>query len=213
MNKNELNEIVRQLRIANFRCESSDFEGQHCLVYQNENQLGIIFENGRFNTNAHPVVSSVVKNTTEYLNHYQKAQALQASGLSDGYKKLLEFNGYVLAMKALHSLESYEFVTWEYSPDGSSVNLGHYYNDYLAAKEDFANRSGLIDINKLLSETQLKIIYTSLISYVALNGNLDYKSEKVIGKILDKISTAIPEILNRGLLEEEELLPDDGLEL
>jgi len=74
-------------------------------------------------------------------------------------------------------------------------------------------RSGLIDRNKMFNETELKLIHTNLINYVALNPNIEYRIEEAIGSVLDKIENIIPEILARDELEELELVDDDGLEL
>ena len=142
---------------------------------------------------------------------YEKAQPLKAEGLRDGYKKLLEYEGTLLAMRKIH--DAYEFVTWLYTHDGAGVTLGHYYTDFNAAVEDFAVRAGLINANRLFVETDLKLIHASLVGYVGLNGNLSYKDEKAIGGILEKIELLVPEILRHNKLEDLELVSDDGLEL
>jgi hypothetical protein len=51
------------------------------------------------------------------------------------------------------------------------------------------------------------------VNYVGLNGDLDFKDEKAIGSILEKIEQLIPEILRHLKLEELQLVDDDGLEL
>ena len=142
---------------------------------------------------------------------YEKAQPLKAEGLRDGYKKLLDYDGIVLAMRKIH--DAYEFVTWLYTHDGEGVTLGHYFTDLNAAEEDFAIRTGLINANRLFAETDLKLIHASLVGYVGLNGNLSYTDEKSIGSILEKIELLVPEILRHNNLEDLELVSDDGLEL
>lgn len=145
------------------------------------------------------------------LELYNQAKPLQADGLRDGYRKLLEYEGYVLVMGKIQ--ESYEFVTWRYTYDGESVTLGHYFTNLESAKEDFAKRTGLINANRLFGETDLKLIHSSLVNYVGLNGKLSYKDEKAIGSILEKIELIVPEILRHEKLEDLELVSDDGLEL
>lgn len=142
---------------------------------------------------------------------YEKAQPLKAEGLRDGYKKLLEYEAIVLAMRKIN--DTYEFVTWLYTYDGEGITLGRYFTDLKAAEEDFAIRAGLINANRLFAETDLKLIHSSLVGYVGLNGNLSYKDEKAIGSILEKIELLVPEILRHNKLEDLELVSDDGLEL
>lgn len=147
------------------------------------------------------------------LNNFESANELKASGLRLGYRKILDFNNYVLAMRDMESINEYEFVTWEYSPDKQSVNYGHYFSDYEATKEDFAERTGLTDRYKKFTESQLKVIHSSLVSLVGLSPNIDYQTEKAIGTILEKIGDIIPEIKQHEVLEDEGVAPEDGLEM
>lgn len=142
---------------------------------------------------------------------YEKAQPLKAEGLRDGYKRLIDYDGIVLAMRKMQ--DAYEFVTWLYTHDGEGVTLGHYFTDLKAAEEDFAVRAGLINANLLFAETDLKLIHASLVGYVGLNENLCYKDEKAIGSILEKIELLVPEILRHNGHEDLELVSDDGMEL
>lgn len=106
--------------------------------------------------------------------------------------------------------DGFEFVTWQYTYDGKSVTLGHYFSSLETAKEDFAKRAGLINANRMFGETDLKLIHSSLVNYVGLNGNLNYKDEKAIGSILEKIELIVPEILRHEKLEDLEMVADDG---
>lgn len=148
---------------------------------------------------------------TKLLQLYNQLKPIQAEGLREGYRKILEYDGHVLAMGKMQ--EAFEFVTWRYTYDGESVTLGHYFTDLESAKEDFVKRAGLINSNRLFGETDLKLIHTSLVNYVGLNGNLSFKDEKAIGSILEKIELIVPEILRHEKLEDLGLVSDDGLEL
>ncbi len=213
MNKKKLDEIVKQIRQLGYDCRPASEEGQYCHVYKGEDRLCIIFDNGGINTNAYLDILNTVRRTKEYLNNYENADELKASGLKVGYRKLLDFNDYVLAMREMKSITEYEFVTWQYSPNGEAVNYGHYYSDYEAAKEDFSERAGLTDRYKKFTESQLKVIHSSLVSLVGLSENIDYQTEKAIGAVLEKIGDIIPEIKKHELLEDEGLVPEDGLEM
>lgn len=142
---------------------------------------------------------------------YNQLKPLKADGLREGYRNILEHDGNGLAMGKMQ--EGFEFVTWSYTYDGNSVTLGHYFTSLEAAKEDFAKRAGLINANRMFGETDLKLIHSSLVNYVGLNGNLNYKDEKAIGSILEKIELIVPEILRHEKLEDLEMVADDGIEL
>jgi len=148
---------------------------------------------------------------TKLIELYNQLKPLKADGLIEGYRKILEHDGHVLAMGKMQ--EGFEFVTWRYTYDVNSVTLGHYFTSLEAAKEDFAKRSGLINADRMFGETDLKLIHSSLVNYVGLNGNLNYKDEKAIGSILEKIELLVPEILRHEKLEDLEMVADDGIEL
>jgi len=148
---------------------------------------------------------------TKLMELYNQLKPLQADGLREGYRKILEHDGHVLAMGKMRA--GFEFVTWRYTYDGNSVTLGHYFTGLQGAKEDFAKRAGLINANRMFGETDLKLIHSSLVNYVGLNGNLNYKDEKAIGSILEKIELIVPEILRHEKLEDLEMVADDGIEL
>ena len=80
----------------------------------------------------------------EYLTGLEQAPPLIADGLGDGFKLLCEFNGTVLAGKEIPGLGN-QFVTWQRDFDGSGLSHGHYHDDYPTAKEDFVERSRLVN--------------------------------------------------------------------
>jgi hypothetical protein len=65
----------------------------------------------------------------------------------------------------------------------------------------------------IFNEIEMKLIYTNLIGYVGLNSNIDYKTEKAIGAVLDKIESIVPEIKRHEDYEKLELVEDNGLKL
>jgi len=213
MTKKKLDEIIRQVSLLGYDWQMAEEEGQYCHFFKGNKMLCILFDNGGINTNAYPDIFKAVRNTKEYLSNFDKAVDLEASGLRAGYKKLLEYNDYVLAMREMKSVNEYEFVTWQYSPDGKSINYGHYFSDYEAAKEDFSERTGLTDRFKKFTETQLKVVHASLVSLVGLSPNIDYQTEKAIGTVLEKIGDIIPEIKQHDELEDEGMVSEDGLEM
>jgi hypothetical protein len=179
-----VNEFVRNIEELGYRIELSGTPNHYGYIYDGQKELCTLFVN---------------------------AEELKAEGLRDGYKQLMDYNGYVLAMS--ETFNGYEFMSWQYSYDGKAVNLGRYFNDYESAKENMAIRCGLIDRSKMFTETEMKLIYTNLINYVGLDPNIKYKNEKAIGMVLDKIEGIVPEIVNHDKYEELELVSDDELEL
>jgi hypothetical protein len=186
--KKRINEFIRCIRERGYDLVENDIDGQVGEIHRDGESLCILFENGELSTNAYRELSLLNKNIKEYLKAFENAESIEANGLIDGYKKLLEFNG-------------------------KSVNIGRYFNDYESAKENMALRSGMLDESKLFSETDLKLIRSSLVAYVALDENLDHLKEKAIGRILDQIDIVVPEIVNHQKYEDRELVSDDGLEL
>lgn len=75
------------------------------------------------------------------------------------------------------------------------------------------NNQLLLDENKLLTETQLKLIYTSLVGYVGLDPYISGETEREIGNLLEKLEIIVPEIEKHTLYENLKLVADDGLEL
>ena len=130
----------------------------------------------------------------EYMTAMDAAPLLKASGLEDRYNLLLDYNGVVLA--GMESKRCPQFVTWQWSYDRSYVTLGHYYGDnYTAAKEDFACRSGLVDDNRLFSNAQLTEMYLGLRQrlddpYL----NLSCEQEDVIKDTASQIEQLLPEV-------------------
>lgn len=128
-------------------------------------------------------------------NLMEQGQELQMQGLSEGYKKLAEFGGFVLAGKLLKSKE-YEFVNWQYVEGRQEVMDGHYFgNNLAAAKEDFALRAGLIDEAKIFfTNEDLSIIY-KVLDYTLTNiPDFSSKEEKLMARVLVKITDGAPEV-------------------
>ena len=88
----------------------------------------------------------------------EAAPQLKASGLDGDYRILADFGGTVLA--GTPSKYGVQFVTWDWDYDRTGVVHGHYFmENYDAAKQDFATRSGLIQKEQLFSPEQLTEIF------------------------------------------------------
>ena len=87
-------------------------------------------------------VEDIAAKTLEYMTAMEAAPQLKASGLDGDYRILADFGGTVLA--GTPSKHGVQFVTWDWDYDRTGVVHGHYFmENYDAAKQDFATRSGL----------------------------------------------------------------------
>ena len=128
----------------------------------------------------------------EYCSLCEKAAPLKADGLSGNYRCLSEFNGTVLAAK-YNAEYGFEFVTWDRTYDDKSVCQGKYFEDYAAAKENFATRAGLIDKDKILSTKELEQLEKCVNFTMRHNGDLKFDDCEFLKNISEKISENIPE--------------------
>ena len=105
-------------------------------------------------------VTDTARVTAEYMSQMETAPSLKAGSLEGDYRLLADFNNTILAGHM--TKYGVQFITWDRSPDGTSLNQGHYYGPdcgaegYAAAKQDFAVRSGLLPTNFLFTKEQLQ---------------------------------------------------------
>ncbi len=133
----------------------------------------------------------------DYCTAYEKSAPLKAEGLSGNYRCLAEFNGTVLAAK-YNDEYGFEFVTWDRTIDGKAVCQGKYFEDYAAAKENFATRSGLVDKDKLFGTEELESIRECVKFTVRHNGDLKFDDCEFLEKLNEKITENIPEQQNEA---------------
>lgn len=145
-------------------------------------------------------ILELIKNFREQEEIFEKAQHIKLEGL-ERYKLLAEYNNAVLAVSEIstldysnHRVNQFDYVTWEKDKGAEGVHTGNYFGDnYEAAKEDFAKRSGLINSKKLFSETEMLTIYAGLVRLQDVN-EISCDQEKIINNIKDKISNVVPDI-------------------
>ena len=135
-----------------------------------------------------------VRGIYEYCSDYENSPELKADGLNDKYRCLAEFNQTVLAAKYSDEY-GFEFVTWGRTYDGKSLWNGNYYDDYDAAKENFAVRSGLVDKDKLFGTEEFAWLKKCVKFTVRHNGDLKFDDDdcEFLEKLNEKISENIPE--------------------
>jgi hypothetical protein len=146
---------------------------------------------------AYDLTRSMADSAHEYVTALESAPLLKAMSvdIEDGYRRLCDYNGYVLAGMELPQNMGYQFVTWEYSYDRKGVGLGNYFmNDYEGAKEDFATRAELVSENKLFNKEQLHAIYEALDFKRGNDADLTFDHEDALIKIQRQIERAAPDI-------------------
>ena len=111
------------------------------------------------------------------------------------YKKLAEFNGVVLG-SVEHSNGEYHFTTWAYRDN--ALYYGHYYGtEYEMAKEDFAMRSGLVNVNCLFNHEQLVEIYRCAEDILRAQYDLIGEPNHTLEEVCEKIENAVPNLDER----------------
>ena len=129
----------------------------------------------------------------EYMRIFERAPALKAVGLEDTYKVLADFGDAVLAGQL--GKKGARFVTWEWDFDRQGVHAGHYFmENYEAAKQDFAVRSGLIPKASLFSNEELTEIYRATDHLLAEDPNLNDKQIRAIQEARIKIEFSVPDL-------------------
>ena len=173
-------------------------ENKDCLtVFSDGKEAARIFDNGMISApdgtsgDAYFEIKKIAETVSEYCSAYEKAAPLKAEGLSGNYRCLAEFNGTVLATK--HTEYGFEFVTWDRTNDGKAVCQGNYFEDYAAAKENFATRSGLVDKDKLFTTEELERIGKCVDFTMRHNGDLNFDDCECLKKLNEKISESLPE--------------------
>jgi hypothetical protein len=146
------------------------------------------------------MILALIGDLQEQEENYLNAQILNINKL-ERYKLLSEYNNVILAAckvselnSSMRKVDSIQYVTWERDISDNGVHNGHYFKDnYAAAKEDFAKRSGLIRMDKLFSETELIALYEGLVKLESLDVNTG-EAAKVLQNVKSKIIYVIPDI-------------------
>ena len=158
-------------------------------------------------------VCRIVCNIAEYMRQMKQAPTLKADGLAESYRLISEFNGTVLAAK--ESRYGVEFATWEWVNDHSSLWQGHYFGlgsgakGYLAAKRDFAGRSGLLEQDQLFSDEQLSEIYRCIHETLDNCYPMTAERSKLLMDTAEQIERAVPQLeflVEQSNLNEMEVL-------
>lgn len=163
-------------------------------------QTGTISYLNSFDRNTINDILEIVKKVKWEDEVYSKAPNIEIEGLMK-YKLLSQYNNVILAACEVSTLDynnqkvhQFDYVTWEKDEAVGGVHAGNYFGEnYSSAREDFAQRSGLINKDKLFSETEMLTIYSGLVKLQELH-DMSWEQEKVIDLIKNKISNVIPDV-------------------
>ncbi len=139
-------------------------------------------------------VTDIARVTDEYMSQMDAAPKLKVGSLEGDYRLLAEFNGTVLAGHM--TKYGVQFITWYRSPDRTSLNQGNYYapdyaaGSYIAAKQDFAVRSGLVDKNQLFTVERVMEVYRR-IQKTLDSDHLSSEQERLLEEVRDKILRSV----------------------
>ena len=173
--------------------------GRGSVLYRQENVDGIGAQD------ALQTVINTAAMTAEYVTAMERAPKLQATGLEGDYRILADFGGTVLA--GTPSKHGVQFVTWDWDYDRTGVVHGHYFTEnYDAAKQDFATRSGLIQKEQVFSPEQLTEIFRCCADSVDEDFfELTDTQEEMIRGIQQQIRVCVPDLDERVRQQEEAL--------
>ena len=129
------------------------------------------------------------------------APILQVDGLDENYQLLADFSGVVLAGHATQY--GVQFVTWDWDYEKTGVTQGHYMsNNYTAAKQDFAVRSGLIRREQLFSPEQLTELSRCVQAVLDDQNELTCDQEALLRETQEQIETLVPNLEQRMAQEQ-----------
>ena len=146
-------------------------------------------------------VTDTVQTVAEYTRLMDTVPILQADGLDENYQLLADFSGVVLAGHATRY--GVQFVTWDWDYEKTGVTQGHYMsNNYTAAKQDFAVRSGLIRREQLFSPEQLTELSRCVQAVLEDQNELTCDQEALLRETQEQIETLVPNLQQRMAQEQ-----------
>lgn len=166
-------------------------------------------------TTALDKVTEVVGVTAEYMKQMEAVPILKASGLSEEFKLLADFNGSVLAGQ--ETKYGIRMVTWDWTYNKTGVTHGYYYgpggaDSYTAAKQDFAVRSGLVRDGALFAPEQLTEIYRCIHETLESGYPITEERQKLLESVAEQIERTAPDLearVGQSNQKELELEPPD----
>ncbi|MCO5386965.1 MAG: hypothetical protein NHB14_15665 [Desulfosporosinus sp.] len=212
-------ELFRRLRMEGYMVNIVNENGIYANIYLGDALVSQIDQDNDLRGDwCGKVVKKIAEETAEYVFAHKTAPTIECVILGKqqvGYKKLLAFNDKVLVAKQICG-KGYQFATGY----RTVLTLNHYilnkrFSDYAKACEEFALGAGLIDQNKILSESELKVIRSGLTQLTRISPpQVTFEDLTAIGRVLNKINFSIlPEIDERNRFVESNIHESEELEI
>ena len=194
-------------RVQREHIESVPPDGDRLPILLNGQEIGVITPGGAIRVRAESIrdrdasdlyhrAGAIAAEVREYMELMKTAPFIKASSLYAPYRQLADFNGYVLG--GMESKRGAQFTTWQWTYDHDGLTLGHYFgNDYAAAKQDFALRSGLMPEEKQFTAEQLIEIYRCCADTLSHDYELSSEPEKRIDDIQTLITEMVPDYADK----------------
>lgn len=143
-------------------------------------------------------VAQTADEVWDYVEAVQTSDLLSVSGLSEEFHLLADFGGALLAGREREQGSGYQFVTWIWDYYRTGVCYGHYYeDDFTAAKQDFAVRSGLISKAQLFLPEELTELYRGIDYFLENGPELQEEQLKATQAAREKIEYTVPNLQER----------------
>ena len=102
-----------------------------------------------------------------------------------------------------------QFITWDRMNNRTALTPGHYYgpsagvDSYIAAKQDFATRSGLIPRSALFTPEQLTEIYRSIHETLENEYPITEERQNCLRSAAEQIAHSVPDLEERVALSNQ----------
>lgn len=184
-------------------------------LYKGEQYVGFLLPNGAIYYTPGTGLEKEVHGLTDLLLAMKPPYALYAEAAYlpfkgvEKYKLLCEFGDTLLAAR-LDDDSELRFVTWDYDYRHEGVMHTRYFDtDFAAAKQDFAERCGLVSDQKTFDPKELAAIYDACMYRGRNDENLDREDEEKLLVLVEKLESMAPELIKR----EPEQVTENELEV
>ncbi|MDR0311662.1 MAG: hypothetical protein LBJ21_08745 [Acidobacteriota bacterium] len=206
MTGEKLTEFLRRLNAKGYQYETGD--NAELWIYRRGQEVAFINEDGEILykpwSRQHAFhIRDMRDEVDEYMTLYQKAAPVKPSRFRTVPRLLMECGRTELSARE-RGENGFEFSTWK--TVGSHKEDGHFFTNYTAAKLDLAVRAGLIDRDRLFTETELTVIRSNLSDFLTIDGGDHITSEKeqAVRGVIRKIdSVVVPEIREQAQEAED----------
>jgi len=210
MTGEKLKEFMRRLAVEGYNCAldasgagTIHGDGQEHVTINEDGEILFKPENRRLAYEVRDIRDEVDEYMTEFMKAVPDPEHTPGSKRADT-RTLMLYNGCELAGRHMPD-GVVDFVTWVRAR--GDRHMGHYFTDYTAAKQDFAVRAGLINRDRLFSETELAVIRSNLSDFLTIDGgdNMTGEQEDAIKDVISKINNVVaPEIREQAQEAEEQ---------